>query len=84
MDIREGKLPAWVQAELKRLRDQLAENRAPLIADNNRLQTRLHVVERKLGALEELLTCAAKGGHATATEIIKVLESYSLTATPEL
>jgi len=78
MDEREAKLPTWAQNTLRDLRARLASAREDSAAEIARLRTDNQLISRKIGALEELLTCAAKGGHKTAAEIISVLESYSL------
>lgn len=78
MDEREAKLPAWAQATIRDLRSRLASSREDTASEIARLRTENQTLSRKNSAIEELLTCAAKGGHKTSQEIISVLESYSL------
>lgn len=81
VDPRESKLPAWVQDRFKYLRTVIRRQREDIPKDIAAVRERNTLLERKCGALEELITCAARGGHKTAAEVVNVLESYSLTLT---
>lgn len=78
MEDREKNLPGWAKVLIAELRRRVETEREALVRDNTTLTARNKFLESKIGALEELLTCAAKGGHKTATEIIDVFASYSL------
>jgi hypothetical protein len=77
-DPREANLPKWARELIATLRLRLASATEPLTAEVARLRPQVDLLQRKLDAIEELLTCAARGGHKTAAEIIEVLESYDL------
>lgn len=83
MDAREANLPKWARDLIKELRDRVKYATEPLVSEVAKLRTKTDLQERKLGALTELITCAAKGGHLTSVEIINVLESYSLTVSKD-
>lgn len=81
-DDREKNLPNWAQSLINdlRLRVQIAtEQSAKEIA---RLRPRVDLLERRNESLNELLECAAKGGHITSSEIIEVLAGNSLVLAP--
>ena len=61
----------------------MAANSEPLISELATIRPQVELLKRRIAATEELLSCAAKGGHMTAQEIINVLESYSLTVTKD-
>lgn len=82
-DEREAKLPAWAQQMIASLRLRAATATEVGAKEIATLRARNELLERRTSALEELLTCAAKGGHKTAQEIISVLESYSLSVVKE-
>lgn len=81
MDPREKNLPKWAQDELHRLRLCRDEQTRPLINELARLRPKVELLQAHNDALKELLECAARGGHKTAQEIIKVIETYDLTLT---
>lgn len=78
MDEREKTLPKWAQSLIGDLRTRLASEREHLVKELSTLRPKVTLLERQLSALVELLTCAAKGGHREAAEIVRVFESYSL------
>lgn len=82
IDPREAALPKWAMEKLHYLRTALAQSSEQQRKEIAALRPKVEKLERKNAALEELLTCAAKGGHKTAQEIIAVIESYALTLTP--
>lgn len=78
MDEREAKLPAWARnliLELRQRIDYWKDGPAKKIAE---LQKKNEQLESRNAAMTELLECAAKGGHMTATDIIGIIGGYSL------
>ena len=81
MDPRENNLPKWAQEVISSLRLRLEANREPLLTELVRLRPRVELLEARNCALNELLQCAARGGHITAAEIVNIIENYDLTLT---
>lgn len=87
VDDREEKLPAWARGVIADLRTRVVHQCEPLIRELAILRPRMDALKNRNEALIELLDCAARGGHKTAQEIVKVIECYGLLATqphPEL
>lgn len=83
MDEREKNLPKWAQEHLYNLR---LAHRAALESTAKELATlrpQVELLKRSLAGMQELLECAAKGGHLTAAQIVDTLAGYSLTLTKE-
>jgi hypothetical protein len=82
-DEREAKLPQWARELIKELRQRVQYATEPLVKEAADLRRQCQLNQAKAEAMTELLDCAARGGHKTATEIMEVLRSYSLTLTPD-
>lgn len=82
-DEREAKLPLWARELIANLRFRIQVGNEPLLAEVAKSRPRLELLERKCAGLEELIRCAASGGHLNAEKIVEVLESYSITLTKE-
>jgi len=78
MDEREKNLPRWAQELIRQLRLQVqtvAENSGKELAI---LRPRVEKLRAENDGLQELLRCAAKGGHITAIEVVNCLAGYGL------
>ena len=82
MDEREARLPAWARELIADLRKKVQYGNEPLIKELSILRPKVERLERINGAMTDLLRCAASGDHKGAVEIVAILESYSLTVTP--
>lgn len=82
-DEREASLPKWAQELIRSLRLRIQVATEPLVAELARLRPRMELLKARWEAMTELLECAARGGHKTAEEIVRTLESYDLTLTPK-
>ena len=78
MDPREKSLPKWAQEIINDLRRRINVACEPLIRELNKLRPLAEVHAARYGAMIELLQCAAKGGHATANEIVNIIEEFDL------
>ena len=78
MSDRESKLPQWVQSLLADLRSRLEKQNEPLMQELTFLRPKVELLKSKNEAMQELLECAAKGGHTTAVEIVKIIEGYDI------
>jgi hypothetical protein len=77
-DEREKNLPKWAQEMIRGMRLRFRSGTESMASELARLRPRVQLLENRLAATEELLTCAAMGGHKTAAEIMEVLRGYSL------
>ena len=75
-DPREEKLPVWTRDLLADLRKQVATAKEPLARELAGLRPRFVRLVSENEAHKELLECAARGGHKTAGEIMKIIEAY--------
>lgn len=82
-DDREKNLPKWAQELIGELRTRPQYAMEAAARELAVLRPQVERLKRQVGALEELLLCAARGGHATAQTIIEVLNGHSLTLTPD-
>lgn len=80
-DEREEKLPAWAQSLIRGLRERLKIANEPLLAEVAKLRPQVDLLKARNEALTELLECAARGGHKTASEIVDIIHGYDLTLT---
>ena len=71
-DQREDKLPVWARELLANLRQQLEAERRKVKG----LEHESKVYYARNEALNELLDCAAKGGHKTAQTIVDMIKVY--------
>lgn len=75
-----ARLPAWAREYIARLERAVNENLPNLRAANQKaaaLQKRLDEVKARLEAVEQLVTCAARGGHETAQAYVdRVMAEY--------
>lgn len=70
-EIREkiAKLPTWAREVIKKLEEDAAPNHAELTRLRRELgneRQRYQRLEGRANAMQEILTCAARGGHETA------------------
>lgn len=82
-DSRENNLPKWAQELIADLRKKVQSSNEPLIAELAKLRPMVQKLKDCNDGLEELLRCAAKGGHMTAQDIDKALDGYCLVRQPE-
>lgn len=78
MTEREAKLPAWARELIADLRKDVQLRVEVITRDNKQLVERVRLLSSRNEALTELLECAAKGGHITATVIADMLKTYDL------
>ncbi len=81
MDEREAKLPAWARETIANLRAKLEAATDPLVKELSQLRPRMELLKARNEALQELLECAAKGGHRSSQEIMDIIGQYDLTLT---
>lgn len=79
----EEKLPKWAKERLKELRQRLQFATEPLTKELAKLRPMVELLKSRNNGLEELLRCAAKGGHLTAQDIMQALEGYELHLLPK-
>lgn len=77
MDQREQNLPFWAQKLITELRERIATSNQPLIKELAKLRPQVAALTAKNDALRELLGMAALCGHATASEIMAVIDAYA-------
>ncbi len=82
MDEREKNLPKWAQELIEKLRSQHRLDTEHMAKELAVLRPRVDLLQRRIGGMEDLLKCAANGGHLTARQIVEVFEEYGLTLTP--
>jgi hypothetical protein len=83
MDEREAKLPKWAQDLITDLRKRVEHGNEPLLKELAQLRPKMELIKARNEAMTELFECAAKGGHATAQEIVQIIEGYDLVLQPK-
>lgn len=78
MDPRENSLPKWSQQLIADLRNRVKYAVEPMVTELARLRPQVERLKAHNEAMQDLLSCAARGGHKTAQEIIEVIERYDL------
>lgn len=78
IDEREARLPAWCRELLANLRQRIQVSNEPLVKELALLRPKVELLQARNNAMEELLLCAANGGHMTARAIMDVIEGYDL------
>ncbi len=81
MDEREARHPAWCRELIADLRKRLQYATESMAAELAKLRPQMQLIKARNEALTELLECAARGGHKTASEIVEIIENYDLTLT---
>lgn len=78
MDPREKSLPKWAQHVINDLCKRIEASQEPLLGELASLRSRVELLSARYEAMTELIQCAARGGHATSTEIVAIIEAFNL------
>lgn len=81
MEEKVAKLPTWARNYVRELKSQASPENARLQAalrDIANLERQVKRLKDRCGMMEEILTCASRGGHETSAEFVnKVIANWS-------
>lgn len=80
-DPREARLPNWAREIINNLRKRLEAATEPMVKELAKLRPQMALLKARNESMQELLECAAKGGHRSAQEIMDIIGQYDLTLT---
>lgn len=83
-----AKLPAWAREHIKRLTDAPETIRRQLMETNQRLahsEKQRRILSERLDGVNELMKCAARGGHETAAAYVaRIMTEYQFEPESEI